>query len=854
MDPITAFQVAGTVITFVEFTRTLLAEAREVYTSPSGTTSQSVRLDRIAQDLVTVGDQVSSSLEYSHSTSRTTSEETLLRLCGECNNIRNELQKALSSLQARGDTKFDYAVSSVATAFKAMWSQSKINQLDQRLRQIQSEMTMALLVSLWEEEKVHGRSRKEYMDEHMEKIEAIVRRTDQRVDRLLERLVQISSNGTVEAVNKRSLLFEELWKTNWKPDQHIVPDPEVFSDVDNGTATSLIQEHIINSLWFESIESRDQAIPETYKSTYEWILHQDSEAKSVDWLRNSEDLLYWITGKAGSGKSTLMKHIVHHPSTMTHLQHWADGSPILFTHFYFWEATPIVLQQSREGLVRTLLWQCLQTRPDLIAKVTPRRWAAYHALRGWEGSAPEWRWDELQKAFQNLASLNGTLFKLVMFIDGLDEFDGELGTLLDWTKEVTTNYGVKTCVGSRPWTAFSDTFGKYPTLTMQHLTAPDIDSYINGHLESSLAFKEWQDLSHSEAESLRKSLSNKADGVFLWVYLVVQELTAALARGKSLHELRSIIDDLPTDILKLYTAVSGSIDVEDARKGAVYFRIIDTSQTALEVEILWFIEERTILDSNEAKNAAIRNLERRLDSSTRGVVESPRATPMLIHQMEKLREACDLQAKRFIEGDPIFSRLAESKTQSNATRRKLLQSIIPVFSSSHRNDQSHVSSLEREDAYEVGHWSLSQDLYRDSAEDCFTGVAAQLVVTPYVMAKVEQNKDLLKEKGDRRSLLHNAIFGGQMFQLNDSALVRDQGRSRLELVKALLDVGASSKGRIHLPFLDIGVGKPRDMDYVDVIRQLPTDEAVKVGPEEYWSEVTRLLQERKRWNFGARRR
>ena len=65
------------------------------------------------------------------------------------NNIRNERQKALSSLQARGDTKFDYAVSSVATAFKAMWSQSKINQLDQRLRQIQSEMTMALLVSLW---------------------------------------------------------------------------------------------------------------------------------------------------------------------------------------------------------------------------------------------------------------------------------------------------------------------------------------------------------------------------------------------------------------------------------------------------------------------------------------------------------------------------------------------------------------------------------------------------------------------------------------------------------------------------------------------------------------------------------
>ncbi|KAJ4246254.1 hypothetical protein NW762_013604 [Fusarium torreyae] len=933
MDPITAFQVAGTVITFVEFTRTLLTEAREVYTSPSGTTSQSVRLDRIAQDLAAVGDQVSSSLANSHSTSRTTSEDTLLRLCGECNNIRNELQQALSSLQARGDTKFNYAVSSVATAFKAMWSQGKINRLDQRLRHIQSEMTMALLVSLWGEEKVHGKSRQKYIDEHMGKIEAIVNETDQKVNRLMERLVQITTNGTAEAVNKRSLLFEELWKTNWKPDSNMIPDPEILSENEEGTTMSLIQEHILHSLWFESIESRDQAIPETYRSTYEWIFHEDSETKFVNWLRNSEDPLYWITGKAGSGKSTLMKHIVHHPSTMMHLQHWADGSPVLFAHFYFWEATPDPLQHSREGLVRTLLWQCLKARPDLIAKVTPRRWAAYNALRGWEGSAPEWKWEELQDAFQNLASLNGTSFKLVMFIDGLDEFDGELETLLDWTKQATIGYGVKTCVGSRPWTAFSDTFAQYPTLTMQHLTAPDIDAYINGHFESSLAFKEWQTLSPSEAESLRESMSIKADGVFLWVYLVVRELVAAMAKGKSLHELHSIIDGLPTDILKLYTAISESVDVENARKAAVYFRLVDETPIPLYVKYLWFVEERTLLDSDEAKQAAIKILGRRLDSSTRGmlevetfgsvqyhhrsvkewlslpqvssamaarlprdfdvnlklleahvgdfcntiprrkwldfwfslqlclfhasrVVESPHSTPELIRLMETLRESCDLETKRLTaEDDPKFADLAIRTVGCNATKPNLIQYINRALSRNHRNDQNLGSTLERNDAYEVGHWSLSQDTLRDNAEDCFTGVAAQFVATPYVIAKVEQNKDLLKGKGDRRSLLHNAIFGWQMFRTVRAYVVRnEQHEARLKLVRALLDAGASPKGRIHLPFLDIRGGRLRDIDYIDAIRRLPSDQAAEVGPEEYWNEVERLLQERKRWHFGSRRR
>jgi hypothetical protein len=149
MDPITAFQVAGTVITFVEFSCRLLNDAREVYISPSGHTSQVARLGSISDDLTSVGDHITATLEKGPASTYTKSDEALAKICERCIKMKNELQEALQGLQARGNTKFDFAVSTVATALKSMWSQSKLDDLNRRLKEARSEMTMAVLMSLW---------------------------------------------------------------------------------------------------------------------------------------------------------------------------------------------------------------------------------------------------------------------------------------------------------------------------------------------------------------------------------------------------------------------------------------------------------------------------------------------------------------------------------------------------------------------------------------------------------------------------------------------------------------------------------------------------------------------------------
>ncbi|RBR12937.1 uncharacterized protein FIESC28_08428 [Fusarium coffeatum] len=803
MDPITAFQVAGTVITFVEFSRTLLNDARDVYKSPSGATSQVVRLGSIADDLNTVGGHISTSLESCPESSRTMSDKRLVNICGRCTEMQNELQQALRGLQARGNTKFDYAISSIATAFRSIWSQSKMNDLDRRLREVQSEMTMAVLMSLWEDEQIHGKSRQE----SLAAVIASVKDTDRKVDQLNEHLLQTTSYTSSNGSSERSMLFRELWKADWRPDRDHMHE---FEKISSDEVARLVQQSIIN---------------------------------------------------------------------------------------------------------------------NLIEKVSTRRWAAYNALRGWEGPVPEWSWEELQETFQNLASLNSSSLRLVLFIDGLDEFDGKLSTLILWIKDIVARFRIKLCVGSRPWTDFKDAFDQYPTLTMQTLTAPDIQAYLNGHFNTSHAFRDWQTLSPGVTESLRHDLLEKADGVFLWVYIVVKELMSALKKGKSIYDISSILNDLPTDMTNLYTKIYGSADPEEAKSAALYFSLLQAAIHPLKSYELWYIEESKPVNANDKKAWASMEsvIKRRLNSSTRGMVEVSRynivifhhrsvsqwlslpevvpvisshlsehvntrlllmkghrarldqewqafeantstntaqseewsyyyrglfnifyyaslisessvPTPALLQELEMTRDTLDQIATAMDR--PCNPRSAEpmAKTKPNLSRR--LKSILPTRARYRGNPNQSATDTIRVDEYEVGHWSLPPDWDESSAQGCFTALVAHFSVHPYVMAQVKKSPDLLVQNKYRVSLLSGAIFGPRSLGRYGSDIPPVCWQSRLRLVEALLDSGAPIRGRIPN---DNAVAVGQELYYLDSIELDDMSFLSQIGPEEYWNEVRRLL-------------
>ena len=65
-------------------------------------------------------------------------------------------------------------------------------------------------------------------------------------------------------------------------------------------------DHVLQILSFETMYSRQEAIREAYPETYKWIFDDTVGPWNsfVKWLESDCDL-YWVNGKAGSGKSTV---------------------------------------------------------------------------------------------------------------------------------------------------------------------------------------------------------------------------------------------------------------------------------------------------------------------------------------------------------------------------------------------------------------------------------------------------------------------------------------------------------------------------------------------------------------------
>ena len=91
-----------------------------------------------------------------------------------------------------------------------------------------------------------------------------------------------------------------------------------------------IEDAVLQALTFRTMFIREAEIAHSHLRTFDWIFedlgcHQRPWANLRNWLETGTGC-YWIEGKAGSGKSTLMKYISTHPKTRKALKKWAGSS------------------------------------------------------------------------------------------------------------------------------------------------------------------------------------------------------------------------------------------------------------------------------------------------------------------------------------------------------------------------------------------------------------------------------------------------------------------------------------------------------------------------------------------------
>jgi hypothetical protein len=394
---------------------------------------------------------------------------------------------------------------------------------------------------------------------------------------------------------------------------------------------------IANGLHFRDVKHREAAIPMAYKKTFEWIYatpRSNSESQAwvgfTPWLEGSAKEAYWITGKPGAGKSTLMKFVTQHPRTHELLLDWSAGRPLIMASFYFWSAGASQLQKSQTGLLRALLLQCLEQMPSLCPRVCPRRWALCKIFGpSAMQAAPQWTWKELLESFSALTSLTGDQFNLALFIDGLDEFDGDHQKLIEFVRLFHRRNGVKILISSRPENVFLDAFSANPSLKMEDFTTKDIEIFVQSEFSQTRGYDELTQANPVEADRLMTGIVEKAKGVFLWVSVVVRALREGLTEGDSLKELRSLLEVLPTDLSELYSSIWLRIKPEYRTHSSQLFQIHNSSTMVLDAVTLHLAD----MDNEEAMSQNIvtltgpsrqhitKTLIRRLNSRTRGLLE-----------------------------------------------------------------------------------------------------------------------------------------------------------------------------------------------------------------------------------------
>ncbi|KAL1883971.1 hypothetical protein Daus18300_000079 [Diaporthe australafricana] len=639
-EAIAALGLAANILQTVEYGGAFVTTAWRIYSSQADANlvKDFDQLRYLTQDFRGIlGSLEQSASGVSSTTGLRDRDRDLLRLVANSQRVTEEI---LDSLDKIGDsTRWKLKKhKAILAAFKLTWNQGHIMKLQSNLEHVRSQLTLHLAhslrcvtfsrISAIDKSieinflvlasgdllfgKVDAAASRETQEKILRKIAHSVEHLNVRFDQALDlglgtASVDFVANriGAERHRNVGESLKLEILSTIYDPsrDDKIL-EPSTFEIPLARTKT--LKERLLSTLAYPDMLVREQSVAKAHEKTFHWIFQSEKQqdrpwASFCQWLEAPDKQLYWITGKAGSGKSTLMRFISQPPATAdfssqpgspnseprcsAFLRRWAGCQPLLVVSFYFW-AVGSPMQRSKEGLLRALLHGLLrQVEPAMLASIAPESW---EALCLFDENPRPYSEDLLHTTLFRALEFLSASNKICIFIDGLDEFEGEQGDLLGALRDALNAHPIKLCVSSRPWQVFEDAFQDKPSLRLQDLTLADIKAYAHSHLHPDPAFALLRTLEESFADNLVNNIAMKADGVFLWVHLVVASLQKGIKAGDRVSDLQRRLDLLPPDLEALFERMLDDLDPEYLDHAMHYFQLMEASLSILPPNVMVF--------------------------------------------------------------------------------------------------------------------------------------------------------------------------------------------------------------------------------------------------------------------------
>lgn len=345
--------------------------------------------------------------------------------------------------------------------------------------------------------------------------------------------------------------------------------PISLKDVFQAQIDQRCQQRILDCLWYRVLDHRRNSVSEAHPGTFNWVLNPPTGDVEWDdlaqWLQSGSGM-YWVHGKAGSGKTTLMKYLYDNASTCSLLSKWVKDETLLMPHFFFWHlGTPE--QKTRNGLYRGLLHHIFKAKPSLIPDILPEMWREAHndntiatetstGTRMYNLECPTE--EEMMLALLRLKTHTQAV-KSCFFIDGLDEYSGDTFRLIDFLQKLVSSK-IKAVVSSRPIPSCFQAFSPGPKLRLQDLSRNDIKTYVHDTIALHPHTATLIEMDSTIVDKIQGELTEKASGVFLWVVLACRSMIQGFAAYDTPEELQQRLKELPPELNDLFRHILQRFD------------------------------------------------------------------------------------------------------------------------------------------------------------------------------------------------------------------------------------------------------------------------------------------------------
>lgn len=505
MEAVAAVGVAAAAVQFFEVAAKALQIYSEIRQSIKGESKANEELGKHVQELQKIQSSLNATLSGTDPQTR-----AVISIRQECSGMAKELLDRLQSVQngRRGWR------TSVQATFRTIHDARNIKALEQRYRDCQSKFQEAL---------------------------------------------------SVEMRNAIALVLQEQGRTNDTLLNIVLSGVNARFD----QAQNLLEyKAFLDSLRFQDMFARHRNIDPPSKGTYEWVFNHDTEQDEEKrgklgmlkrWL-SSDEPYFWINGKAGSGKSSLMSFIESDKRTEDELKIWAGPHELYVFSFFFWRPGSD-LQKSITGLLQSLLYQLAKRKPTVISRFISTNRVLMHST---------WTETTLLRAIEEALSLysDDSLFFLV---DGLDEFEGSYLRILDTLFKLNSGPNIKICLSSRPETALVKRLSSFPSLRLQDLNWGDINSFVK------------QALQHQDAanDEIVYDVVHRSEGIFLWAVLVCKSLVTGFEAGDDEKTIQRRLDAIPTGLESLFIHMFQNIDDVHRDSLSVYFGLLKLGEASV---------------------------------------------------------------------------------------------------------------------------------------------------------------------------------------------------------------------------------------------------------------------------------